>query len=406
MIIKKIKGIEMRKKNVIIRSGSLRMGGLERVLIEVLQNIDKKKYNLTLVIDDDCGQGNIFEKDIPKEIPYYFLKPQKLIEKTNYYKSRRKNILYKLMYNIYMNIETYIKSKNIKKLIKKLGKIDVFIDYDAGATKYIENIEADKKVVWIHNSIPNLKKSESKIKRFGKRLEKYNKIVAICDEMKEELTDIYPNLKEKIIRIYNPFNFSRVLNLKDDLSELNEKDRNLLKEDYCIAISRLDTVQKDYKTLLKAFQILKSKGIDKKLYIVGDGPSKKEIENMIKEYDLIEEVKLLGRFKNPYVWLNNADFFIHSSKYEGFGLVLIEAAILDKLVISSNCPVGPTEILENGKSGILFNVGASEELAEKIEKVLNDKNLRNRYILSMKKRREDFKKENILKEYEKLIDEI
>lgn len=396
----------MMKKNVIIRSGSLRMGGLERVLIEVLQNIDKKKYNLTLVIDDDCGEDNIFEKDIPKEIPYYFLKSQKLIEKTNYYKLRRKNILYKLMYNIYMNIETYIKSKNIKKLIEKLGKIDVFIDYDAGATKYIENIEADKKVVWIHNSIPNLKKSESKIKRFGKRLEKYDRIVAICDEMKEELKDIYPNLKDKIIRIYNPFNFSRVLNLKDDMSELTEKDKELLNEDYCIAISRLDTVQKDYKTLLKAFKILKSKGINKKLYIVGDGPSKEEIENMIKEYDLIEEVKLLGRFKNPYVWLNNADFFIHSSKYEGFGLVLIEAAILDKLIISSNCPVGPTEILENGKSGILFNVGDSQELAEKIEKVLNDKNLRNRYILSMKERRKDFKKENVLKEYEKLIDEI
>lgn len=393
-------------KNVVIRSGSLRMGGLERVLIEVLQNIDKKKYNLTLVIDDDCGEDNIFEKDIPKEIPYYFLKSQKLIEKTNYYKLRRKNILYKLMYNIYMNIETYIKSKNIKKLIEKLGKIDVFIDYDAGATKYIENVEADKKVVWIHNSIPNLKKSEGKIKRFGKRLEKYDRIVAICDEMKEELKDIYPNLKDKIIRIYNPFNFSRVLNLKNDMSELTEKDKELLNEDYCIAISRLDTVQKDYKTLLKAFKILKSKGINKKLYIVGDGPSKEEIENMIKEYDLIEEVKLLGRFKNPYVWLNNADFFIHSSKYEGFGLVLIEAAILDKLIISSNCPVGPTEILENGKSGILFNVGDSQELAEKIEKVLNDKNLRNRYILSMKERREDFKKENVLKEYEKLIDEI
>lgn len=396
----------MMKKNVIIRSGSLRMGGLERVLIEVLQNIDKKKYNLTLVIDDDCGEDNIFEKDIPKEISYYFLKSQKLIEKTNYYKLRRKNILYKLMYNIYMNIETYIKSKNIKKLIEKLGKIDVFIDYDAGATKYIENIEADKKVVWIHNSIPNLKKSESKIKRFGKRLEKYDKIVAICDEMKEELKDIYPNLKDKITRIYNPFNFSRVLNLKDDMSELTEKDKKLLKEDYCIAISRLDTVQKDYKTLLKAFQILKSKGIDKKLYIVGDGPSKEEIENMIKEYDLIEEVKLLGRFKNPYIWLNNADFFIHSSKYEGFGLVLIEAAILNKLVISSNCPVGPTEILENGKSGILFNVGDSKELAEKIEEILNDKNLRNKYISNMQERRADFKKENVLKEYEKLIDEI
>ena len=396
----------MMKKNVIIRSGSLRMGGLERVLIEVLQNINREKYNLILVIDDDCGEDNIFEKDIPKEIKYYFLKSQKLIERTNYYKSRRKNLLYKLMYNIYMNIETYIKSKNLEKLIDKLGNIDVFIDYDAGSTKYIENIKADKKVVWIHNSIPNLKKSESKINRFGKRLEKYDKIIAICDEMKEELKETYPNLKDRIIRIYNPFNFSRVLDLKDDTKELSEKDKKILKEDYCIAISRLDTVQKDYKTLLEAFQILKSKGIRKKIYIVGDGPSKKEIEDMIKEYNLSEEVKLLGRFKNPYIWLNNADFFIHSSKYEGFGLVLVEAAILNKLVISSNCPVGPTEILENGKSGILFNVGDSKELAEKIEEVLNNKSLRNKYILNMKFRKEAFKKENILKEYEKLIDEI
>ena len=131
-----------------------------------------------------------------------------------------------------------------------------------------------------------------RLKDLEKDLEKYDRIVAICDEMKEELKDIYPNLKDKIIRIYNPFNFSRVLNLKDDMSELTEKDKELLNEDYCIAISRLDTVQKDYKTLLKAFKILKSKGINKKLYIVGDGPSKEEIENMIKEYDLIEEVKL------------------------------------------------------------------------------------------------------------------
>lgn len=393
-------------KNVVIRSGSLRMGGLERVLIEVLQNIDKEKYNIILVIDDNCEKGNIFEKDIPKEIPYYFLKSKKLIEKTEYYKKRKKNLICKVMYNLYMNLEIFIMCKEMKKVIKHFGKIDVLIDFDAGATKYIEKIKAEKKIVWIHNSIPKLKKKQSKIERFGKRLEKYDRIVAICDEMKEELKDIYPNLKDKIIRIYNPFNFSRVLNLKDDMSELTEKDKELLNEDYCIAISRLDTVQKDYKTLLKAFKILKSKGINKKLYIVGDGPSKEEIENMIKEYDLIEEVKLLGRFKNPYVWLNNADFFIHSSKYEGFGLVLIEAAILDKLIISSNCPVGPTEILENGKSGILFNVGDSQELAEKIEKVLNDKNLRNRYILSMKERREDFKKENVLKEYEKLIDEI
>lgn len=109
----------MRKK-IIFRSGSLRMGGLERVLIEVLQIIDKEKYDITLVIDDDCGEDNIFEKDIPSSIPYYFLKSQELMKKTEYYKDRRKNIFCKLMYNLYMNFENIIMCKNMKDILKKL----------------------------------------------------------------------------------------------------------------------------------------------------------------------------------------------------------------------------------------------------------------------------------------------
>ena len=395
------------KKNIVFRSGSLRLGGLERVLIEVLQTIDKEKYNVTLVIDDDCGEDNIFEKDISKEITYYFLKSKELINKTEYYKANKKKLFNKLMYNLFMNLETFIMCKNMNKLLRKLGKIDVLIDFDAGASKYISKLKnIDKKAVWIHNSIPKLKKKKSKIQRFGKRLENYDKIVVICDEMKEELQEIYPKIKDKIIRIYNPFDFERILSLSNDDSELNIIQKEKLKENYCLAISRLDTVQKDYLTLIKAFKILKDKKIYRKLYIIGDGPSKEEIQKMIEKYDLKEQVKLIGRFKNPYIWLKYCDFFIHSSKYEGFGLVLIEAAILNKLIISSNCPVGPTEILEKGRSGILFDVGNEEILAQKLEKVLLDKEIRKEYIENMNKRKYDFSKEKIIKEYEKLIDNI
>lgn len=80
--------------------------------------------------------------------------------------------------------------------------------------------------------------------------------------MKEELGDIYPKIKNKIVRIYNPFDFERVLKLSNDDSELNFTQKEELKKDYCLAISRLDTVQKDYLTLIKAFKILK----DKKIY--------------------------------------------------------------------------------------------------------------------------------------------
>lgn len=394
------------KKKIVFRSGSLRMGGLERVLIEVLQTIDKDKYEIILVIDDDCGENNIFEKDIPKEVKYYFLKSQDLIQKIEGYRLKKKNLIFKLLYNFYLNYSTRIMFKNMEKLIKEIGNIDILVDFDAGATKYIDKLNIKRKIVWIHNSIPNLKKKKDKIERFGKRLEHYDTIVAICDEMKEELENIYPKLKGKIRRIYNPFNFERIEKLSEDCSEINDEQKKMLKDNYCIAISRLDTLQKDYLTIIKAFSRLKEKHINKKLYIIGDGPSKEEIKKYIEDYKLEDQVKLLGRFKNPYIWLKNSDFFIHSSKYEGFGLVLVEAAFFNKLVISSNCKVGPSEILEYGKSGYLFNVGKFEELAGILENVILKEDPKvNKIIKNMEKSILRFDKNVVLKEYERLFDE-
>lgn len=382
------------------------MGGLERVLIEVLQTIDKEKFDIYLVIDDDCGKENIFEKDIPKDIPYFFLKPEKLIRETEKYKEKKKNIFYKLMYNLMMEKENKVMYRNMQRILKDIGEIDVIVDFDAGASKYIEKLDIKKKIVWIHNSIPNLKKKEGKIKRFGKRLEKYDRVVAICDEMKEEIENIYPNLRRKVSRIYNPFNFERIEKLMEDERELTKEQKKMLNEDYCIAISRLDVVQKDYNTLLKSFKILKDKGIEQKLYIIGDGPSKKTIEDWIKEYQLENLVFLLGRMKNPYVWLKNSNFFIHSSKFEGFGLVLVEAGYSGKTVISSNCPVGPRDILKDGKCGILFEVGNEKELADNVEKILKNYELKKEYEYLIKERVKEFDSKNVIQEYEKLIKEI
>lgn len=394
----------MKRKNIVFRSGSLRMGGLERVLIEVLQTIDKEKYNISLIIDDDCGKENVFEKDIPKEVKYYFLKSQNLIKKTEYYKGRRKNIFYKLMYNLYMNLETFLMCRKSKEILKKIEKVDVLIDFDAGASKYIEKISAEKKIVWIHNSIPKLKKKKSKIERFGKRLEKYDKVVAICDEMKEELSNIYPKIQNNLIRIYNPFNFERIDSLKKDESELNEDDRNLIKDKYIIAIARLDNVQKDFFTLIKGFKKAKENGVVEKLYIVGDGPSRAEIEKEIKINELEKDTILIGNRKNPYIWLDNAVFFVHSSKYEGLPTVLIEALICEKMIISSNCPTGPKEILKNESCGKLFEVGNYEELANLLQDYLLNSNKKEEFTAKILERREDFNKEKVIKEYEKLID--
>ena len=394
------------KKKVIFRSGSLRMGGLERVLIEVLQTIDKEKFDIYLVIDDDCGKENIFEKDIPKDIPYFFLKPEKLIRETEKYKEKKKNIIYKLMYNLMMEKENKVMYRNMQRILKDIGEIDVIVDFDAGASKYIEKLDIKKKIVWIHNSIPNLKKKEGKIKRFGKRLEKYDRVVAICDEMKEEIEHIYPNLKGKVSRIYNPFNFERIKKLMEDERELTKEQKKMLDEDYCIAIARLDNVQKDFLTLVRAYKFVKENGIQDKLYIIGDGPSKEEIINEIKKLSLEENIKLIGLSKNPYIWLKNSKLFVHSSKYEGLPTVLIEALICNKMIISSNCPTGPKEILKNESCGKLFEVGNIKELGDYLIEFLANKNNRELYEKNVILRKEEFNKNKVIKEYEKLIEEI
>ena len=206
------------KKKVLFYNGSLRMGGIERVLVEVLQNIDKNKINIDLVIEDGTKTLNVFEKDIPKEIEIFYLKSEKLIKITDSFRKKKKNIFYKVAYNLLMNYESYIKKNNLKKLMKN-KKYDVVIDFDMGLSKYIKMINVNKKIAWVHASIKNWYERESRIARLGKRLQQYDNIVTICDEMKEETGNLFPFLRNKLLRIYNPFNFDRILNLSEEKIE-------------------------------------------------------------------------------------------------------------------------------------------------------------------------------------------
>lgn len=295
-----------------------------------------------------------------------------------------------------MNYESYVKKSNLKKLVKN-KKYDVVIDFDMGLSKYVRIIDVNKKIAWVHASIKNWYEKESRIARLGKRLQQYNKIVTICDEMKEETANLFPFLKDKLLRIYNPFNFNRILTL----SEESVKNIIYYKEDFIIAIARLTTHQKDFSTLIKGFKRAKELGgISEKLLILGDGPDREKIEKMIKDENMEKDIILLGSIKNPYPWLKKAKIFVHSSKYEGLPTVLIEALILNKKIISSSCPTGPKEILENGRIGDLYEIGDYEKLAYYIIESLKNNSLNKELI---EKEIQKFSREEVIKDYEKLI---
>lgn len=387
---------------ILFYNGSLRMGGAEKILIQILKGLDKADKNIDLFISDDVKGENFFESEVPKDVKIKYLISSDLIEKTIYFKRKKKNLISKLFYNYYMKKEQKEKVRKLKELLKDKS-YDIVVDFDMGLSKNIDLVKADKKIAWIHSPIDSWYRKPDKIKRLGERLKKYDNLVVICDDMKEKTEKLYPFLKDKLVRIYNPFDIEKILELSEDNSEIEINKRDLLKERYIISVGRLDNYSKDYYTLLKGFKLAKNLGIEEKLYILGEGEERPLIESWIKELNLQDEVVLLGRYRNPYPWIKNAKIFAHSSRFEGLPTVLIEALICGVPVISSDCPTGPSEILKKGEVGCLYNVGDYKKLSEDIVTLIKNEEIYLEVKEKSLKRGLDFDKKNSIDEIEVIL---
>ncbi|MCI6152861.1 MAG: glycosyltransferase [Fusobacterium perfoetens] len=387
-------------KKIIFCTDSLIMGGQEKISIDYLKLLSEiNEFEIFLLLNEDNGADNYFIKDIPKGIKYEFVIDKNIIEKINLYrKLKSKNIIYKLFYNYYLKRRRFNYRKNIKKILEN-QKYDYILDFSSQLPYWVCN---EKVYSWSHLSLSKIKMR--KLREARKKVNSIGKLVVLTDDMLREAKKIFFKEKqEKFVRIYNFFDIEEIQKLSLDKSQLNNQEKSLIEEDYFFACCRIDK-QKDIDTLIESYKILKEKyKIKEKLYIAGIGDQKERLENLLKNYNLEKDIIFLGIQKNPYVWMKNSKFFIHSSHYEGFGLVLVEALISNGLVVASDCPTGPREILENGKSGILFPVGDKEKIVEIVLKVLENKELVESYKKEAKRRIEDFSKDKIKKEIKKLL---
>lgn len=350
----------MRK--IIFKSGSTMMGGIEKVQIEYINFLlSQKEYEVKVIIENDNGENNILEKYINTEINYLksYEDKKRVLKLRN---ERKRNIWTRIRYNIILRTEKLYADKKFLEIYREFQP-DIIIDFDSSLTKIINKLEKSKNFVWIQSSVEKWKKKKSKIKRFVHRLSKYDKVICICQEMKEDLLKLSNKLEKKVDYIYNPVNFEKIKELSEENFSVEEEV--LANEKFLLTIARFDCVPKDFETLFKAFDLAKEKGYDGKLYVIGDGEDRAKVESFLNDCKYKKDILLLGRKENPYNWLRKADKFILSSRYEGFPTVLIEALVLDKIIFSSNCKTGPKEILA-GNFNLLYNIGDFKRLAELI----------------------------------------
>jgi len=167
---------------------------------------------------------------------------------------------------------------------------------------------------------------------------------------------------DKLELLYDP-----VLNLKDISNKKHEiiPEHYLKKEKYFLSIGRL-TKQKNFNLLLNAFRKILPNNKQYKLVIIGDGEDRKRLNKIINKHNLKDYVYLIGFKENVFKYFKNAECFILSSLWEDPGWVIIEAIASNTIVLSSDCPSGPKEILNNER-GILFKNNSELDLIKSID---------------------------------------
>ena len=242
---------------------------------------------------------------------------------------------------------------------------------------------------WYHNTIKKI------IYKF--LISKADSVIVNSTEFKKQMERKF---SIKVNCIFNPLD---IKNIKK-LSNLGKPDPFFYKKK-CLKLINLGrfTDQKDQITILKACKILKDL-VNFRLLIFGRGIEKDKMQRFILDNNLKKFIKLKDFIDNPYKVIRQSDIFILSSKYEGLPNVLLEAASLKKIILSTKCPTGPKEILLNGKGGF-FKIGDYKDLAHKIKYINNNKKKMKKIDICFKNLdKYDYKKN--LNKYHKLINHI
>lgn len=295
------------KKKVIFSMYNLDIGGIETALINILKNFDYDKYEVTLFLEKKEG---IFLNDIPKCI--------KII---NYNLCDSKNIIYRKIRN---------RLKLIFHTIKNYKKYDCGICYASHrrvGCKLIPLI-SKKNIIWIHGNYYHDSNSFNKfLADFN--ISKYSKIVFVSKALQNKFTKYYKNKDKKLYCMNNIIDYKRMIELSKE-KEVNKNKLTLLN------VGRHTEEEKNLSMLFEVTKKLFDEGYDFELLLVGDGKDHYYYKKLIKELKIDNNVKFLGKQKNPFVYYKIADALLLTSKYEGNPVVFLESKVFNVPIITTD----------------------------------------------------------------------
>lgn len=380
------------KKKLLIRIGSLRHGGAEKVLVTFLKNLPKDKYEIDLLLNLNSGK---YLAEVPSWINILHLHQGEMITTNRPHEIPRKaaRVIHEKILKKFPNLLYNGKLKN-KKYDIEFAAIHGMRDEILGSP-----LKSSKKIVWIHNDLSQVKGyTNNEIRKFFS----FDKIMVISEKIEQLFHDLAKNEteKQKIVKIYNP------LNTEEFISKANQPVLNYQFDENIPTFISVGTVfpQKGFDRLLKAHQKLLDEGFQHKVLIVGDGYDFENIKQLKSELGVDKTATMLGFTDNPYPYFKKADFYILSSRYEGFPTVLFEAITLKKKIISTEVS-GANEMLNNGELGLLIE-NSEEGIYDGMKKALTQPEFFERYSEKLKNYEMPFNLENSVSKIVSILDEL
>lgn len=291
-------------KKIAIFQYDLGVGGIQKSLINLLNNIDLKNYNIDLYL---FSKENFYDIQIPKEVNVIYLPPFPAIYK----------------------IVPFILIKKIKKF-SIIKKYDITIDFNGYSNECAVaalKTESSKKIIWCHNDIILKYKNEWKYRilfgAFKSKYKYFDNIVTVSEGAKKAFMKKMKVVSQKVISIPNYIDTKEIFEKSKEKVEfeVDKKKYNL------VSVGRI-CHQKGFDILVNIMGQVVKQNKDINLYIIGNGPDFTKIKKKIERKNLENNIFLLGNKNNPFKYMKKMDGFILTSRYEGQGMVILEAKCL------------------------------------------------------------------------------
>ena len=376
------------KRSVLFFLESLGGGGAEKVLSDLVCNLDQAKYDVTVI---SVADGGVYEPIVKRHCHY-----RPVFANGDYKAGGWKKLWYILKYKLIYCLPATIA---YRWMIHEEYDVEVaFVEGFATRLIAASPNKCSKKLAWVHIDMEKNPYASASYKSEAEHqaaYEKYDRICCVSQSVKDVFNKMFFDDKRVVVQ-YNPVDSAEVTRKGKEPVELTPNTTLQLG-----TIGRL-VEQKGFIRLLDCLGRLKIQGYQFGLWIAGEGSQRPQLETLIEKYQMQEQVTLLGFQENPYKYMDKCDVFVCSSYAEGFSTVATESLILGKPIFTTDC-AGMRELFGDEKCGEIVP-NTDEALYEMLEKLLSGEWKVSDYTGAVARRALDFDIKKRMQEIEELLD--